>query len=73
MELIYGVLEMVHKKGKMIRSYIIKLFPDDGIIGEVFKEKKTKNKNYWIIDPIDGTKAFVAGLPTWSNLVGMMY
>ena len=58
---------------KMIRAYIVKSFPNDGIIGEEFKEKKTKNKNYWIIDPIDGTKAFVAGLPTWSNLVGMIY
>merc|ERR1711991_717193 len=58
---------------KMIRAYIVKSFPNDGIIGEEFKEKKTKNKNFWIIDPIDGTKAFVAGLPTWSNLVGMIY
>ena len=35
---------------KMIRTYIVRSFPDDGIIGEEFKEKKTKNKNYWIID-----------------------
>ena len=58
---------------KMIRAYIIKSFPGDGIIGEEFKEKKSKNKTFWIIDPIDGTKAFVAGIPTWSNLVGMIY
>ena len=58
---------------KMIRTNIIKSFPFDGIIGEEFKEKKRKNDKCWIIDPIDGTKAFVAGLPTWSNLVGLMY
>ncbi len=58
---------------KMIRSNIIKSFPHDGIIGEEFKEKKSKNDNCWIIDPIDGTKAFVTGLPTWSNLVGLVY
>ena len=58
---------------KLIRKNIIKLFPYDGIIGEEFKEKKSKNENCWIIDPIDGTKAFVAGLPTWSNLIGLMY
>ncbi len=58
---------------KMIRSNIVKSFPNDGIIGEEFKEKKSKTKNCWIIDPIDGTKAFVAGLPTWSNLVGMLH
>ena len=57
---------------KMIRTNIVKSFPYDGIIGEEFKKKKTKTKHIWIIDPIDGTKAFVAGLPTWSNLVGMM-
>ena len=57
---------------KMIRANIMKSFPYDGIIGEEFKEKKSKNNNYWIIDPIDGTKAFVAGLPTWSNLIGIM-
>ena len=56
----------------MIRTNIAKSFPYDGIIGEEFKEKK-ENDKCWIIDPIDGTKAFVAGLPTWSNLVGMMY
>ena len=58
---------------KMIRANIIKSFPYDGIIGEEFKEKKGKSDNRWIIDPIDGTKAFIAGLPTWSNLVGLMY
>ena len=58
---------------KLIRSNIIRSFPHDGIIGEEFKEKKSKNDNCWIIDPIDGTKAFVAGLPTWSNLVGLTY
>ena len=58
---------------KMIRTNITKSFPYDGIIGEEFKDKKSKNDNCWVIDPIDGTKAFVAGLPTWSNLVGMMH
>ncbi len=58
---------------KMIRDNIMKSFPYDGIIGEEFKEKKSKNNNCWIIDPIDGTKAFISGLPTWSNLVGMTH
>ena len=58
---------------KMIRANIMKSFPYDGIIGEEFKDKKSKNKNYWVIDPIDGTKAFVAGLPTWSNLIGLTH
>ena len=58
---------------KLIRASIMKSFPQDGIIGEEFKKKKMKNDNCWIIDPIDGTKAFVAGLPTWSNLIGLIY
>ena len=57
---------------KVIRRNISKFFSKDGIIGEEFKEKKTKNKNKWIIDPIDGTKAFIADLPTWSNLIGYL-
>ena len=57
---------------KVIRKNISKFFSKDGIIGEEFKEKKTKNKNRWVIDPIDGTKAFISDLPTWSNLIGYL-
>ena len=56
-----------------LRKEILKKFPNDGIIGEEFEEKKTKSGFSWILDPIDGTRSFVIGSPTWSNLVSINY
>ena len=56
-----------------LRKEIKKKFPKDGIIGEEFKTKKTKSDFSWVIDPIDGTRSFVIGSPTWSNLISINY
>tara|TARA_A100001011_G_C14206867_1_gene798173 strand:+ start:460 stop:1248 length:789 start_codon:yes stop_codon:yes gene_type:complete len=56
-----------------IRSAIAKKFPKHSIVGEEFKAKKTFNDYEWAIDPIDGTRAFYFGIPTWSNLIGLSY
>ena len=58
---------------KYIRSLISKKYPNDAIIGEEFKKKESSNDYKWSIDPIDGTRAFVVGVPTWSNLIGLSY
>ena len=58
---------------KYIRKLIEKHFPDDSIIGEEFKDKLSFNKYKWSIDPIDGTRAFVIGAPTWSNLISLSF
>ena len=58
---------------KYIRLLINKKFSKDSIIGEEFKNKNSSNNHQWTIDPIDGTKAFVIGVPTWSNLIGFSY
>jgi histidinol phosphatase-like enzyme (inositol monophosphatase family) len=58
---------------KFIRSVIIKNFPKDAILGEEFLEKYSDNNYKWYIDPIDGTKAFMVGAPTWSNLIGLTH
>ena len=58
---------------RYIRSLITKVFPKDAILGEEFKYKNSQNEYEWSVDPIDGTKLFVIGVPTWSNLVGLMY
>ncbi len=58
---------------KFIRSLINKKFPNDGISGEELKKKISKNYFEWIIDPIDGTKVFLVGGSTWSNLIGLSY
>jgi len=58
---------------KFIRSKIQKKFPTHEIIGEEFGHKKTKSDFTWVIDPIDGTRSFIVGNPTWSNLIGLNY
>ena len=58
---------------KFIRNTIIKQFPEDAILGEEFLEKYSDNDYKWFIDPIDGTRAFMVGAPTWSNLIGLTH
>ena len=58
---------------KFIRKEILKKFPDHQVRGEEFGQKKTKSDFTWIIDPIDGTRSFVIGNPTWSNLISLNY
>ena len=58
---------------KYIRALINKKFPKDSIIGEEFEDKLSFNDYKWSIDPIDGTRAFVIGAPTWSNLISLSF
>ena len=58
---------------KFIRNIIVKQFPKDAILGEEFSEKLSNNDYKWFIDPIDGTRAFMIGAPTWSNLIGLTH
>ncbi len=58
---------------KFIRKEIKKRFPSHQIIGEEFGHQKSKSDFSWIIDPIDGTRSFVIGNPTWSNLISLNY
>jgi len=58
---------------KFIRLKIKKKFPSHQVIGEEFGHKKTTSEYTWVIDPIDGTRSFVIGNPTWSNLIALNY
>ena len=58
---------------RFIRKEISNKFPSHQIKGEEFGEKKTKSDFTWVIDPIDGTRSFVIGNPTWSNLISLNY
>ena len=58
---------------KFIRKQISKRFPDHQIIGEEFGHQKSKSNFTWVLDPIDGTRSFVIGNPTWSNLISLNY
>ena len=56
-----------------IRKQIRIKFPNHQIIGEEFGYKKSKSDYSWVIDPIDGTRSFVIGNPTWSNLISLNF
>ncbi len=55
-----------------VREWIRTRFPADGILGEEFGEQSGTTGRRWIIDPIDGTKAFVRGVPLWGSLVAIV-
>ena len=55
-----------------IRRLINETYPDHGIIGEEYGSERTDADHVWVIDPIDGTRAFITGLPVWGTLIGLM-
>lgn len=57
---------------KRIRAELEKQFPDDAILGEEFGEQAGTTEYQWIVDPIDGTKSFISGVPLYSTLVGVV-
>lgn len=56
---------------RAIRTVIGEDFPEHGIIGEEYGAHNTHHSHIWVIDPIDGTRAFISGLPVWGTLVGL--
>lgn len=54
------------------REWIRKRFPSDGVLGEEFGETAGTSGRRWMIDPIDGTKSFVRGVPLWGSLVAVV-
>lgn len=56
----------------VIRRRIREAFPHHGILGEEFDDERLDAEHVWVIDPIDGTRAFLCGLPVWGTLIGLM-
>ena len=56
----------------LIRKLITKKYPEHGIIGEEFEKVNPKAKYQWVIDPIDGTKDYIRGVPIWQTLVALL-
>ncbi len=56
-----------------IRALIEREFPEHGIAGEEFGVKPSRSGYSWTLDPIDGTRAFIAGLPLWGVLIALAY
>lgn len=57
---------------KLIRSRLQELYPDDAILGEEFGQQAGSSQYQWIIDPIDGTKSFISGVPLYSTLLAVV-
>ncbi len=55
-----------------MRQIIKRSFPTHGIVGEEFGDEREDAEYVWVLDPIDGTRAFIAGLPTWGTLIGLI-
>jgi histidinol phosphatase-like enzyme (inositol monophosphatase family) len=56
---------------RIARAWIEARFPDDGIVGEELGVARPDAKRRWLLDPIDGTKAFVRGVPLWGTMVAV--
>jgi len=54
-----------------MRDLIQKRYPDHGIVGEEYENIAEENEYVWFLDPIDGTKSFIAGLPCFGTMIGL--
>lgn len=54
-----------------MRRRITETFPNHGIVGEEFGTERGDAEFVWVLDPIDGTRAFMSGLPLWGTLIGL--
>ena len=54
-----------------MRRTILSTFPAHGIVGEEFDDHQPDAEYVWVLDPIDGTKSFISGFPTWGTLVAL--
>lgn len=57
----------------VIRKLVAERFPDHGVVGEEYGEDRPDAEFVWVVDPIDGTRAFIAGLPLWTTLIGLKH
>jgi myo-inositol-1(or 4)-monophosphatase len=54
-----------------MRTLIKRTFPDHGIVGEEYGNEQSGAEYVWTLDPIDGTKSFISGMPAWGTLIGL--
>lgn len=58
---------------ELMRKMIMGRFPDHGIIGEEHGSDRPDAEWVWVLDPIDGTKSFITGVPLWTTLIGLLH
>jgi len=56
-----------------LRDLITSEYPRHGIVGEEFGDLHPEAEHVWVLDPIDGTRAFISGLPVWGTLIGLTH
>jgi len=54
-----------------MRTLIRRTFPNHGIIGEEYGKERADAEYVWVLDPIDGTKSFISGMPAWGTLIAL--
>ncbi len=60
-----------HAAETAMRALIRRSFPDHGIVGEEYGEERADAEYVWVLDPIDGTKSFISGMPAWGTLIAL--
>jgi histidinol phosphatase-like enzyme (inositol monophosphatase family) len=58
---------------RAIRAAVSARYPEHGFIGEEYGEDRPDAEFVWVLDPVDGTRAFIAGLPLWCTLIGLRF
>lgn len=58
---------------ELLRALIAKKFPEHGIVGEEFGCERADAEWVWVLDPIDGTKSFISGVPLWGTLIALKH
>lgn len=58
---------------RLLRERIAERFPDDAIVGEEYGETSGNSGYVWVLDPIDGTKSFIHGVPLYTTLIGVLF
>jgi histidinol phosphatase-like enzyme (inositol monophosphatase family) len=56
---------------RLITKLLEEAFPDDGLLGEEGAAREARSGRRWIIDPIDGTRSFIRGIPTWGVMLAL--
>lgn len=65
------VTEADREAERAMRALLATRRPDDGILGEEFGPTEGRSGLTWVLDPIDGTRAFLSGATTWGTLIGL--
>lgn len=69
---VYDPVTEADRAGESVMRHLIKRsFPAHGVLGEEFGNENLDAEYVWVLDPIDGTRAFISGIPVWGTLIGL--